>query len=167
MWAANCALTLWPVSSRDRHSLQLMKGHAPCDAPCLPAWSCPVTSTVWVQVRFAILDEADRMLSDGFEEDVERILETSPVERQTLLFSATMPTWVKKLTRRFQKNPIMVDLVGDDNAGKMNECIKCVFVTVWLKFLLSNLVTICGLVHFLTLCGISAFFFNMKGHTAM
>ena len=66
------------------------------------------------------------MLSDGFEEDVERILETSPADRQTLLFSATMPTWVKKLTRRFQKNPIMVDLVGDDNAGKMNECIKCV-----------------------------------------
>ena len=65
------------------------------------------------------------MLSDGFEEDVERILETSPADRQTLLFSATMPTWVKKLTRRFQKNPIMVDLVGDDNAGKMNECIKC------------------------------------------
>lgn len=65
------------------------------------------------------------MLSDGFEEDVERILETSPLERQTLLFSATMPTWVKKLTRRFQKNPIMVDLVGDDNAGKMSEDIKC------------------------------------------
>ena len=39
-----------------------------------------------VQIRFAILDEADRMLSDGFEEDVERILATSPAERQTLLF---------------------------------------------------------------------------------
>ncbi len=39
-----------------------------------------------VQIRFAILDEADRMLSDGFEEDVERILATSPPDRQTLLF---------------------------------------------------------------------------------
>ena len=38
------------------------------------------------QIRFAILDEADRMLSDGFEEDVERILATSPPDRQTLLF---------------------------------------------------------------------------------
>ncbi len=65
------------------------------------------------------------MLSIGFEEDVERILENAPKERQTLLFSATMPTWVKKLTRRFQNNPITVDLVGDDEAGKMAETIRC------------------------------------------
>ena len=43
-----------------------------------------------VQIRFAILDEADRMLSDGFEEDVERILATSPPDRQTLLFRCSI-----------------------------------------------------------------------------
>lgn len=68
------------------------------------------------------------MLSIGFEEDVERILENAPAERQTLLFSATMPTWVKKLTRRFQKQPITVDLVGDEEAGKMAETIR------WVEF---------------------------------
>lgn len=68
------------------------------------------------------------MLSIGFEEDVERILENAPKERQTLLFSATMPTWVKKLTRRFQNNPITVDLVGDDEAGKMAETIRCILL---------------------------------------
>ena len=61
----------------------------------------PLRSQCTAQVRFAILDEADRMLSDGFEEDVERILETSPSERQTLLFSATMPTWVRTNPRLF------------------------------------------------------------------
>lgn len=74
--------------------------------------------------RFAVLDEADRMLSVGFDEDVERILENSPTERQTLLFSATMPMWVKRLTRKYQRTPVTVDLVGDEEAGKMAETIR-------------------------------------------
>ena len=64
------------------------------------------------------------MLSVGFDEDVERILENSPTERQTLLFSATMPTWVKRLTRKYQRTPVTVDLVGDEEAGKMAETIR-------------------------------------------
>lgn len=44
-----------------------------------------------------ILDEADQMLNVGFEKDVETILENVPEERQTMLFSATLPKWVKKL----------------------------------------------------------------------
>ena len=88
--------------------------------------------------RFAIMDEADRMLSVGFEEDVERILENAPKDRQTLLFSATMPMWVKKLTRRFQKAPVTVDLVGDEEAGKMAESIRwgCLFLFCLFVFLL-------------------------------
>ena len=46
-----------------------------------------------------ILDEADMMLSVGFDEDVERILEDVPQQRQTMLFSATMPRWIKGLTK--------------------------------------------------------------------
>lgn len=65
------------------------------------------------------------MLSDGFEEDVEHILGYAPEERQTLLFSATMPGWVKRLTRQYQKNPLTVDLIGDTSTGKLAESIKC------------------------------------------
>jgi ATP-dependent RNA helicase DDX21 len=81
--------------------------------------------------RFAVLDEADRMLSVGFDEDVERILENSSTERQTLLFSATMPTWVKRLTRKYQRTPVTVDLVGDEEAGKMAETIRCARSIPW------------------------------------
>lgn len=75
-------------------------------------------------VDFAILDEADQMLDIGFADDVEKILSEAPAERQTMLFSATMPTWVKKLTRKHQRDPLVVDLVGDEEAGKMAESIK-------------------------------------------
>ena len=79
-----------------------------------------------MQVEFAILDEADQMLDIGFADDVDKILSEAPKERQTMLFSATMPTWVKKLTRKHQRDPITVDLVGDEEAGKMAESIKYV-----------------------------------------
>lgn len=74
-----------------------------------------------MQIKFFILDEADMMLSVGFDEDVDQILEGVPKERQTMLFSATMPTWVKTLTRKHLNNPVMVDLVGEANSGKLNE----------------------------------------------
>lgn len=78
-----------------------------------------------VQTRYVVLDEADMMLSMGFSEDVETILESVPVERQTMLFSATMPAWVKNITKRHLKNPALVDLVGDSQSGKMPDSIKC------------------------------------------
>jgi ATP-dependent RNA helicase DDX21 len=64
------------------------------------------------EVQFVILDEADQMLQVGFQEDVEKILERLPTERQTLMFSATMPTWIKQLTRNYLKNPLTIDLVS-------------------------------------------------------
>lgn len=81
-------------------------------------------------VDFAILDEADQMLDIGFADDVEKILSEAPKERQTMLFSATMPSWVKKLTRRHQRDPLVVDLVGDEEAGKMAESIRVLGVQV-------------------------------------
>lgn len=80
------------------------------------------------EVDFAILDEADQMLDIGFADDVEKILSDAPVERQTMLFSATMPSWVKKLTKKFQRDPLTVDLVGDEEAGKMAESIRVLAV---------------------------------------
>jgi superfamily II DNA/RNA helicase len=63
-------------------------------------------------VQFVVLDEADQMLSVGFDEDVEIILQRVPAKRQTLMFSATMPPWIRKLTEKYLKNPVIVDLVS-------------------------------------------------------
>uniref|UniRef100_A0A0D9W0Y0 RNA helicase n=1 Tax=Leersia perrieri TaxID=77586 RepID=A0A0D9W0Y0_9ORYZ len=75
------------------------------------------------EVKYLVLDEADQMLAVGFEEDVETILQQLPAERQSMLFSATMPTWVKKLSRRYLNNPLTIDLVGDQDE-KLAEGIK-------------------------------------------
>jgi len=57
------------------------------------------------RVRCAVLDECDEMLSMGFQEDIEAILEKSPTTRQTLLFSATVPEGIQRLARRFLRAP--------------------------------------------------------------
>jgi ATP-dependent RNA helicase DeaD len=68
------------------------------------------------QVRIAVLDEADRMLDIGFLPDIERILRQSPSERQTLLLSATFPTTVERLARRFMKEPRRIDVSENEIA---------------------------------------------------
>jgi len=55
-----------------------------------------------------VIDEADEMLKMGFIDDVEQILQHTPADRQTALFSATMPTEVFKIARRHLRNPIEV-----------------------------------------------------------
>src|SRR5579871_2017299 len=57
------------------------------------------------QVRVVILDEADEMLNMGFLEDVEEILKEAPAERQTALFSATIPPRIADLARRYLREP--------------------------------------------------------------
>lgn len=59
-------------------------------------------------IRTVILDEADEMLNMGFIEDIEAILKETPTERQTLLFSATMPPAIQQLARRFMSDPLMI-----------------------------------------------------------
>ena len=54
-------------------------------------------------VKMVILDEADEMLNMGFIDDMEEIMKSIPEERQTLLFSATMPAQIKKLTKKYLK----------------------------------------------------------------
>ena len=76
------------------------------------------------------MDEADQMLDMGFEEDMETILSQAPVERQTMLFSATLPAWVNKIARRYQKNPMIVDLVGAKDTGRLAETISLMLMQV-------------------------------------
>lgn len=64
------------------------------------------------EVQFLVLDEADQMLAVGFAEAVEVILEKLPNKRQSMLFSATMPSWIKQLTRKYLNDPLTVDLVS-------------------------------------------------------
>ncbi|MCS1351871.1 DEAD/DEAH box helicase [Mechercharimyces sp. CAU 1602] len=59
-------------------------------------------------IQLAILDEADEMLNMGFLEDIETILSEVPEERQTLLFSATMPKSIQDLAMKFMNNPEMI-----------------------------------------------------------
>jgi ATP-dependent RNA helicase DeaD len=65
------------------------------------------------RVRCAVLDECDEMLSMGFQEDIEHILEQTPTARQTLLFSATVPDGIQRLSRRFLKSPEFLKLSAD------------------------------------------------------
>jgi ATP-dependent RNA helicase DeaD len=57
------------------------------------------------EIRIVVLDEADEMLDMGFVEDMATILKTTPAERQTLLFSATIPQAIMNIARRYMKSP--------------------------------------------------------------
>lgn len=63
------------------------------------------------QIHTVVLDEADEMLNMGFLEDMETILSELPEERQTVMFSATMPQAIADIARRFQKEPELVRVV--------------------------------------------------------
>jgi ATP-dependent RNA helicase DeaD len=65
------------------------------------------------KIEIVVLDEADRMLDEGFRPDIERILKRCPAERQTLLLSATMPPEVELLARKYMRAPKRVDMSTD------------------------------------------------------
>ena len=62
-------------------------------------------------VHTVVLDEADEMLNMGFLEDMETILSQLPEERQTLMFSATMPQAITDIAKKFQKDPVTVRVI--------------------------------------------------------
>ena len=64
-------------------------------------------------VEHVVLDEADRMLDMGFIDDVSEILQHTPPERQTYLFSATVPPRIKSLTRQFMRDPELISTIKE------------------------------------------------------
>ena len=82
-------------------------------------------------IQFVVLDEADMMLDMGFKEDMDWILEqvTNP-ERQTMLFSATLPDWIRRLSRQYLRDPVTVDLVGEQGTGKVSDDVTVRVVAV-------------------------------------
>lgn len=71
------------------------------------------------EVRWMVLDEADEMLDMGFQEDVDAILEYMPEDKNTLLFSATMPAEVEQILNKYMKDPVRIS-IGQKNSGTAN-----------------------------------------------
>jgi ATP-dependent RNA helicase DeaD len=71
-------------------------------------------------LQTVVLDEADEMLDMGFTEDIETILETTPTDRQTVLFSATLPPRINSIAKRYQIDPVRVQIVARGNKESKN-----------------------------------------------
>ena len=68
------------------------------------------------RVRIAVLDEADEMLDIGFADDMERILRRTPRERQTALFSATLPPFIRRMIVRYMREPVWISVIDPDES---------------------------------------------------
>jgi ATP-dependent RNA helicase RhlE len=66
------------------------------------------------ETQFLVLDECDRLMDMGFIPDVRRIIKALPAQRQTLLFSATMPTEIAKLSKEILRNPVRIDVTPEE-----------------------------------------------------
>lgn len=71
------------------------------------------------QIKWLVLDEADEMLNMGFQEDLDAILESSPDDKQVLLFSATMPKEIQRISKKYMKETTEIS-VGKRNSGAEN-----------------------------------------------
>jgi len=68
------------------------------------------------KIHYVILDEADEMLNMGFKDDIEFILQNTPIRQSTWLFSATMPPAIRQVSKRYMKQPFEIT-IGKTNAG--------------------------------------------------
>ena len=73
-----------------------------------------VLSLIHIYIRYVVLDEADEMLDMGFREDIEAILACLPQQRQTLMFSATLPQEILSLAYRYMRDPEQVKIANTE-----------------------------------------------------
>jgi ATP-dependent RNA helicase DeaD len=73
----------------------------------------------FTNVKYVVLDEADEMLNMGFQEDINDILSTTPDDKKTWLFSATMPPEVRRIAKNYMDNPTELTM-GTKNTGNVN-----------------------------------------------
>lgn len=85
-------------------------------------------------IRWLILDEADEMLSMGFKDELDAILDTTPKEKQTLLFSATMPEEMVAISRKYMRDPVEIS-AGKKNIAAENVQHHCYMVHAKDKYL--------------------------------
>ncbi|MBG9374673.1 DEAD/DEAH box helicase [Panacibacter sp. DH6] len=71
------------------------------------------------QIKYVVLDEADEMLNMGFQDDIELILKNTPQRESTWLFSATMPPEIRRVSKKYMKDPVEVT-VGKANTANKN-----------------------------------------------
>lgn len=71
------------------------------------------------QIKYVVLDEADEMLNMGFKDDIEFILQNTPQRESTWLFSATMPPEIRRVSKKYMKDPLEVT-VGKVNSSNKN-----------------------------------------------
>jgi len=78
-------------------------------------------------VKYVVLDEADEMLNMGFQEDIDEILATTPKEKFTWLFSATMPQEIKSISKKYMRQPLEISA---GNVNQTNENIEHQYYTL-------------------------------------
>jgi superfamily II DNA/RNA helicase len=80
-------------------------------------------SLVTSNIKYLIIDEADKMLNMGFIDQVEGIIKTLKVERATWLFSATMPSEITQLCEKYMNNPMNIEVTSKNTiVNKVNQC---------------------------------------------
>ncbi len=79
------------------------------------------------ELKYLILDEADEMLNMGFKEDLDTILSYTPEDKRTWLFSATMPSFIKKIVQKYMEDPVEIRI---NPSNEVNKNIEHLFAAI-------------------------------------